>query len=129
MPRFNVKYTHNEVLVSLLLRTLVTAVTWSTNCREDFSLNVCLSGRNLNHELCVFSIAGRTTSKDVSFLGCELNMILRSCATSSIVDIQVNPNGYKECTDPENRLSVGGKGNKKNKLWQGLNQYFRERVF
>ena len=28
-------------------------------------------------------------------------MILRLCATSSIVDIQVNPDGYEECTDPE----------------------------
>jgi hypothetical protein len=113
------KYTHNEVLVSLLSRTLVMAVTWSTNFKEDFSLDVCLSGSN--HDLCVFSIAGSTTSKDVSFLqvGCELNTILRSCATSSIVDIQVNPNGYEECTDPENGSSVGGKGNKKKKLWQG----------
>jgi hypothetical protein len=42
-------------------------------------------------------------------------MILRLCATSSIVDIQVNPNGCEECTDPEsrNRLNEGGKGNKR----------------
>ena len=41
-------------------------------------------------------------------------MTLRSCATSSIVDIQVNPDDYEECTDPESRngLNKGGKGNK-----------------
>ena len=28
-------------------------------------------------------------------------MILRSCATSSIVDIRVNLNGSEECMDPK----------------------------
>ena len=46
-------------------------------------------------------------------------MILRSCATSSIIDIQANPNGYEGYTDPESRLNKGGKVNTSNKPWQG----------
>ena len=99
MPRFKMKYTHNEVLVSLIwwlsfllpsthksptrqdialylrqmylhhhsflssvsVTNLGNAVTWPTNFKEDFSLDVCLSGSN--HELRVFSITGSTTSK------------------------------------------------------------------
>ena len=99
MLRFKIKYTHNEVLVSLIwwlsfllpsthesptrqdialnlrqmylhhhsflssvsVTNLGNTVTWPTNFKEDFSLDVCLSGSN--HELCVFSIACSTTSK------------------------------------------------------------------
>ena len=99
MHRFKTKYTHNEVLVSLVwwlsfllpsthesptwqdiafylrqmylhhhsflsgvsVTNLGNAVTWPTNFKEDFSLDVCLS--RSNHKLCVFSIAGGTTSK------------------------------------------------------------------
>ena len=52
---------HHSLLSSISVTNLGNAVTWPANFKEDFSLDVCLSGSN--HELCVFGIAGSTTSK------------------------------------------------------------------
>ena len=52
---------HHSFLSSVSVTNLGNTVTWPTNFKEDFSLDVCLS--RSNHELCVFSIAGSATSK------------------------------------------------------------------
>ena len=52
---------HHPFLSSVSVTNFGNAVTWPTDFKEDFSLDVCLSGGN--HELCVFSITSSTTSK------------------------------------------------------------------
>jgi hypothetical protein len=52
---------HHPLLSSVSVTNFGNAVTWPTNFKENFSLDICLSGGN--HELCVFSIAGSATSK------------------------------------------------------------------